>query len=197
MQKIYTIYGYYQPAENKWYVGRTSRTQKQRAGKNGIHYQDSPYFYYAIHQYGWNTFEYHILEQTTDEELSWELEQKWVNLKGSVFPYGYNKTYGGEGVLGLHHTEESILKMKKSLKGNRKGVPKSAEQKRKMKNIMTNRKDMSKKTQQFTRDGLFIKEYPSAAEASRQTGIRKEEISACCLGIRNRKSAGGYVWRYV
>jgi group I intron endonuclease len=34
----------------------------------------------------------------------------------------------------------------------------------------------------------------SIAEASRQTGIRGDSISACCRGVQ--KSSGGYIWRY-
>ena len=37
--------------------------------------------------------------------------------------------------------------------------------------------------------------FPSLMEAVRVTGISKGNISLCCNG--NRKSAGGYVWRYL
>ena len=47
---------------------------------------------------------------------------------------------------------------------------------------------------QFTKDGMFIKEWPSAKEAERQLGIYHSYICACCKG--RYKSAGGFVWRY-
>lgn len=59
---------------------------------------------------------------------------------------------------------------------------------------LANRKDMSKPVEQYTLDGKFVKEYPSASEASRQTGISQGNISMCCRC--ERKSAGGYIWRY-
>ena len=37
--------------------------------------------------------------------------------------------------------------------------------------------------------------FPSLSEAERVTGIANGNISNCCLG--NRKSAGGYVWKYA
>ena len=57
-----------------------------------------------------------------------------------------------------------------------------------------NRTDLIKPIRQFTKDGLFIKEYPSLKEAARQTGFYQSAISQCCKGIR--KSAYKYIWRY-
>lgn len=61
--------------------------------------------------------------------------------------------------------------------------------------IETNKKRWSKKTLQFSLDGSFIKEWPSAAEIERQTGF-------CCVAIQNNcrgitKSSCGYIWRYA
>jgi hypothetical protein len=47
---------------------------------------------------------------------------------------------------------------------------------------------------QFTRQGEFVKEYPSTCEAERQTKIASTHISSCCNG--SRKSCGGFVWRF-
>lgn len=48
---------------------------------------------------------------------------------------------------------------------------------------------------QFTKQGEFVAEYPSAHEASRKTKIAQSNISQCCLGKRY-KSCGGFVWRF-
>lgn len=52
----------------------------------------------------------------------------------------------------------------------------------------------SKPVLQFDLEGHLIKEYPSMREAQRQTGI--VGIDKVCLGIKYRKTAGGFVWRY-
>lgn len=52
----------------------------------------------------------------------------------------------------------------------------------------------SKPVYQYTKDGSFIRSYPSTKEIERQTGIHNGSISHCCLG--KRKSAGGYVWSF-
>lgn len=59
----------------------------------------------------------------------------------------------------------------------------------------------------FTKDGDFVAVYPSVAEAERETGIRSSGIIACALGTKKldkrdgryytKKSAGGYIWRYI
>lgn len=49
---------------------------------------------------------------------------------------------------------------------------------------------------QYTLDGQFVAEYPSAKEAERQTGIYNSNISGCCKNKYGCKSAGGYIWKY-
>ena len=48
---------------------------------------------------------------------------------------------------------------------------------------------------QYNLSGIFIKEYISIAEASRQTNILSENISAACLNSIS-KTAGKYMWRF-
>ena len=47
---------------------------------------------------------------------------------------------------------------------------------------------------QFSKDGTFIKEWPSLSEVKRQLGIHQSHICACCKG--RCKHACGFVWRY-
>ena len=58
-----------------------------------------------------------------------------------------------------------------------------------------NRKDLSKPVKQFTKGGVFIKEYPSMKEAARKLNISQSHISNCCTG--RYKQAYGYIWRYA
>lgn len=51
------------------------------------------------------------------------------------------------------------------------------------------------KVSQFTKDNVFIKNYPSAREAYRQTDVANPSISNCC---KNKlKTAGGFIWRFT
>jgi len=47
---------------------------------------------------------------------------------------------------------------------------------------------------QYGIDGQYISEYPSAAEAERQTGVNYSQISNCCHN--KRKQAGGFQWSF-
>lgn len=55
----------------------------------------------------------------------------------------------------------------------------------------------SKQVCQYNKQGDCIATYPSFAEAERQTGISKANISKCCLGKYRYKSAGGFIWKYT
>lgn len=48
---------------------------------------------------------------------------------------------------------------------------------------------------QYDSDGSWIKTFSSVAEASWETNVSKSSIAKVCRG--ERKTAGGYVWRYV
>lgn len=52
-----------------------------------------------------------------------------------------------------------------------------------------------KKVCQYNLQGEFIKEFKSVAEASRQTGFNKTSIAKVCRG--ERKTCGGFVWKYL
>jgi len=57
-------------------------------------------------------------------------------------------------------------------------------------------KTHSNKVGQYTlKDQELIKEYSSIIEASKETGISDKHIGSVCRG--NRKSTGGYVWKYI
>lgn len=55
---------------------------------------------------------------------------------------------------------------------------------------------LSKQVLQFNKQGEFVKEYPSIADAAKTLGIDQSIISKCCLGRKYHKSAGGYIWKY-
>ena len=64
-------------------------------------------------------------------------------------------------------------------------------------NIKKHRESMAKavgtKVQQFTKEGTFVKSYPSYAEAARETDIPSSSLKACVSG--RLKLAGGFVWK--
>lgn len=53
-------------------------------------------------------------------------------------------------------------------------------------------KGNGKYVSQFSIDGIFMKEYTSIKNASKETGVNYYSISDCCRG--KNKTAGGYRW---
>lgn len=63
--------------------------------------------------------------------------------------------------------------------------------------IATRNGKTSKRVLQYDKNGNFIKEWPSAHEVERCTGLAQANISAVCRGDKHRNSLGGYVWKYA
>ena len=100
-------------------------------------------------------------------------------------------------MFGKHHSDETKLKISKVHKG--KHI--SEEQKKKLSSALKGRimsdeqkKKLSKKVLQYTLDGEFVREWPSANECGRN-GFNSGYIAACCRG--ERKSAYGFKWCYA
>lgn len=56
------IYCYTNKINNKKYIGQTTKTVEERAGKNGSFYKKEWLFWRAIQKYGWESFMVEILE---------------------------------------------------------------------------------------------------------------------------------------
>lgn len=124
MYKIYAIFC--KPSE-KIYIGQTRQEyhrrwqlHKSRAAKKYNHH-----FPNAINLYGEDAFLHIILAEVPKREEADELEIEWISrFKASNPQFGYNMTYGGDGV---RPTPESIEKHRRKMTGRKN----SAEHRRK------------------------------------------------------------------
>ena len=82
------IYRYISPS-GKSYIGKTIYDQKTRAGKDGSGYKGCTAFYNAIQKYGWDNFQYEIIESCPNELLQ-EKEAYYINFYNAQVPNGYN-----------------------------------------------------------------------------------------------------------
>ena len=106
------------------------------------------------------------------------------------------------GMLGKKHSEESKKKMSQNhydCSGEKNplfGKHLSEETKKKMSLSKKGKPNLklSKKVLQFTLDGEFVKEWPSAAECGRN-GFDRNVIRLCCQG--KYKQAYGFKWMYA
>lgn len=105
---------------DKVYIGLDSRwparkhVHKVNALKNNV----KSAFYNAIRKYGWDNFEWNIIEECNDKHEMAEREIANILLYNSLVPFGYNMTTGGEGRF-APHSEETKLKISKGRKGKK------------------------------------------------------------------------------
>ena len=202
----YTVYQHKNLKNGKSYIGMTSREPKDR-WNNGNGYKNNSKMWKDIQNSDWNKdWEHNILGKFEDKQKALNIEEMFIWLFDSTND-GYNtSSYGNshyerteehkrkisESHIGKHHSEETKKKMSEALSGEKSpnfGKHFSEEHKKKI--------SQSKGVNgilQFSKNGEFIAEYPSTGEAERQTGCYHGNICNCCKG--NRKSAGGFIWRY-
>ena len=118
-ERNYTVYIHISP-NNKYYVGITKQQVKRR-WRGGSGYKRNKNFYSAIQKYGWNAFQHEIIAShlTKDEACKFEITLISA-LKSNQKDFGYNKSIGGEGSLGVSPTEEQRNKKREKLIGRKR-----------------------------------------------------------------------------
>ena len=115
---MYTIYKYTNSIDGKVYIGQTSRTIEDRAGKSGYRYRGCSRFYDAIVEYGWDVFIPEVIATAETASEADSLEVYYISLYQSADPeFGYNTSVGG-GIMagqanpmyGKKHSEETKQK---------------------------------------------------------------------------------------
>lgn len=200
------------------YIGKTKQTLKRRLQGHLCDAKKAKRLNnYNNHNYNWinreinDGFEIVIaeidsLEFLEGEDWKW-FEQYWIS---QIKVWGFNLTnltIGGDGNQNQYFSKESIEmraskirgiprdeKTKEKISKSLTGIKRSEETKQKVKNAIT--KLQGEVIKQFSKEGLFIKEWPSISEASRELKIDRANIGHCCAHRPNHNTAGGYIWRY-
>lgn len=206
------IYKYTSPS-NKVYIGQTINEEKRKREHKDYSYsnRDNMPFHAAIRKYGFESFLYEVVYEgffnTTEESTKKlnEMEQYFIK-KYDSYNTGYNATKGGDSVRGYKWTEKARENHSK-----RVYKPHTEETKRSISETLTGKKqsqetkdkrsqtlyDMNKGKEilQYSMDGSFIAEYPSAKRAAEILGFSTyANIHSVCKG--DRKSAFGFIWKY-
>ena len=185
----YTVYVHKNLKNEKYYVGSTSMNPKER-WNNGRGYKNQPKMWKDIKESDWNKDWVHgILGKFENEQDALNYEAFLIAMLGTI-ENGYNTSSYSRGT--YKRSEESKQKMSKLMTGEKHpmfGRHHSEESKKRL----AESKGVNG-ILQFSKDGEFIAEYPSAHEAERQTGCNPSSICKCCKG--KLKSTGGYIWEY-
>lgn len=186
------IYRIYCKENNKSYIGSAACTKsnmKTRIGFNArfLNHQTqlsknkhrNAYLQNAYNLYGEESFTFEIVEFYHPDDCA-EKEIYYMEVYQSmIYENGFNiikqplTNYAG------NFTQEHKDKISKSLTGRIRPVEDIVK--------------FSKTVLQYDLDGNFIREYYSMSEASRITGIQRQDIGQQILG--NGKTAGGYFWK--
>lgn len=123
MQRLFCVYKHVNTITNKVYIGITSRSPKDRWGKNGNGYLRKkengeyiqPLIARAILKYGWEAFEHIILFEGLSKAEAKQKEKELIAKCKSRDPnFGYNISAGGEG--NTRYATEEELAIKQALK---------------------------------------------------------------------------------
>lgn len=192
---------------NKVYVGQAMRTVEERF-KEHLRKSDilNTHLSKAIRKYGKNNFYYEIIEDNLPYNILLEREQYWIKYYNS-YNNGYNDTQGGEGY--LKYSDEELLELwekgfncteiAKILNANLVSISTQLTQlgidnDKKIQRIrIKNQEKERDPVLQLTKDGQLIKEWNTAAEIERETGMSRSNIKACCNG--KLKTAYGFIWK--
>lgn len=91
-------------------------------------------------------------------------------------------------------SEHSVWKGKKHTEETRKKISEYAKTHPEKYSRKDAKHPRAKAVLQFNLNGIFMKEYKTAKEASEETGVLRSSICSCVK--KKIKTAGGYMWRY-
>ena len=234
----FCLYMHVNKVNHKKYIGITCTPLVSR-WNSGFGYNKKSSLYYAIKKYGWNNFSHFVLynnewlevdqnnypadiyKYTFDEVSS--LEKEYISNYRKKYGKNniYNRTNGGEGLLGINEIKVNQYSKKGKFIKSYESIKRASEETSTSyrtiiqccrKNCKTaggflwkyssdkSPLEIPKKiilknipVSQYTMTGKFVKNYKSYAEASKETGISNSSISACC---NNKiKQAGNYQWK--
>ena len=224
MSAICGIYKYENKINGKVYIGQSTDIKARIRGHRHASYPGDKDFKMPIHQaiykYGEENFDISILEECPKEQLN-EREIYWISYFNS-YEKGYNATIGGNEShihLGkpveLYDLEGNYVKEYSNiteaakaleisrntiygiLSGNRlsaKGYQFKLKDDNKIINKYHSRQGGKIPIIQLSMNNEFIKEWESAAEASRTLAIDSSAITKVLK--RKLKSTGGFKWKY-
>ena len=186
------IYRIYCNKNNKSYIGSAACTKsnmKTRIGFNArflthqLHLlrnkHRNAYLQNAYNLYGEKSFTFEIIEICHPDECAEKEIYYMEQYQSMIDENGFNiikqplTNYAG------NFTQEHKDKISKSLTGRTRPIEDIVK--------------FSKTVLQYDLEGNFIREYYSMSEASRITGIQRQDIGQQILG--NGKTAGGYFWK--
>lgn len=165
------IYCIISSLNNKKYIGSSSNLSKRIREHFRLLKNNehiSKYMQHSYNKYGLDSFSVKILEYVSVESLIIK-EQEYID---NLLPE-FNSSKVAGSCLGYKFGKQSYKTKLLKRKVNKKKI----------------------KVLQISKKGEIIKEWESTRDAQRRTKIQSIHISEVCRNIR--KSAGGFIWKYI
>lgn len=193
--KKYKVYILVFP-NGKKYVGMTSQTYLCQRWARGRGYKNQPQMRDAIQRFGWENVKGVLLCDGLTEQEAEVKEIEVISELKTDNPYlGYNIERGGKSAGRIAESTKRKISAAMSGEGNpfwgKHLAPEHKEKIRKTRKAR-NIQPVNKQRILCVETGVI---YESTAQATRETGIHNFAIRRVCYG--NRKTAGGFHWRYV
>lgn len=183
---MYKVYRYTFP-DGKIYIGVTKNTIQYR---KDCGYQHNQPLTNAIRSVGFKNVIVDILTETDDKNEAYEKEIYFIDKYKATDPtIGYNISYGGKDTFqGLKHTDAHKKKM--SLLYTGKTFSKETIEK-----MLEAHKKEWKPVDSITENGTVINHYKNLADAAKDVGGYKSNISRACKNPG--KPYKGLYWRFA
>lgn len=214
--KTFYIYRHTNLINGKVYIGQTCQKPEYRWGKDGNGYKNSPHFYAAIQEYGWENFKHEILYSGLTQKEANDKEQELIQLFDATNPaQGYNSESGGKNKIPNQYTREKQSQAalnrpivseetKRKLSKVSLGIQRSKETKEKMR-IAAVRREQKRSTKSSPviciNTGQYFSSCRKAADWCGLAGV--SGICLVCKG-KKQKTAGAHpitkeklFWRYA
>jgi group I intron endonuclease len=121
---VYTIYKVTNLKNGKVYIGFDSKWPNRKTVHKSAHKNGETKFYRALKKYGWESFDWQPIYQSNDKTYTLNIMENFFIREYDSFNNGYNSTLGGDGGLGIKHTQETKNKISE---GNRIPKPQTPE----------------------------------------------------------------------
>lgn len=177
----------------KIYIGQSWNLDSRKSYYKGLFCKDQPAIFNSLKKYGWSKHSFSVIcelpEDVTQEVLDNYEIFYWQQFKDCNFEI-LNVKQPGKG--GKHSQ-----KTKSKISDSKKGSKHSEQTKQKIKNTLKGRLPVTPKkaVEQYSKEGVFIKEFSSQVEAATSVDSRSSAaICECCQG--KRKTYKEYIWKY-
>lgn len=200
------IYKFENRINGKIYIGKTKNIKERIYQHSHVTKNKNTKFGSAIRKYGIDTFDFSVLitihsKSSSNLDIILNYLEKYFIKRYDSFNNGYNCTLGGDGTINFKHSKETKNKLRGRIVSEEtrrkigyahKGKSCHRRFTDKWRNSVIEARSIPIK--QFSKDGVFIKQWSSITEAARYYNLPKSCISRVCKN--ERKSCGGFIWKY-